>query len=202
MSETFEELIDGKIVGDTEFQTSLEGLDDDAKATAIEAKKVELLKTEAPTWFANASKHEKAYNDTKTRAEKAEAELKKVKPPVDKKADDAGMSTKDFYALNKANVPEEDVDDVLEYAKFKGISVMDALNSSVVKATLAEKSETRRTAQATQTRQTRSQQTTADGASIIANVKAGKGEDAIPNAGSDEAEALFWARRGRKAPQN
>lgn len=202
MSEnTFDSFIEGKINGDTEFQASLENLGDDEKATLIEAKKVELLKTEAPTWFENASKHEKAYNDTKTRAEKAEAALKDKKPPVDKKADDASMSTKDFYALNKANVPEEDVDDVLEYAKFKGISVQDALKSSVVKATLAEKSETRRTAQATNTKGTRPQNTTTDGASIIANVKAGKGEDAIPAAGSAEAEALFWARKGRKPIQ-
>ena len=194
----FDKLIENKIVEDTEFQTSLDGLDDDAKASAIEAKKIELLKSEAPTWFENASKHEKAYNDTKTRAEKAEAELKKAKPPVDKEDSDVSLSTKDFYALNKANVPEEDVDDVLEYAKFKNIPVADALKSSVVKATLAEKAEVRRTAQATNTRQTRTQNTQADGASIIANVKGGKGEDALPNAGTEDAEALFWARRGRK----
>lgn len=195
----FDKFVDGKITADTEFQASLEGLDDDGKVNAIEAKKIELLKTEAPTWFESSSKNEKAYKDTKTRAEAAEAELKKLKPKEDKKADEASMSTKDFYALNKANVPEEDVDDVLEYAKFKGISVQEALNSSVVKATLAEKSETRRTAQATNTRQTRSQNTKTDGASIIANVKSGKGEDAIPSAGTEDAEALFWARRGRKS---
>ena len=194
----FDKFIDGKISGDAEFQASLENLGDDEKTNAIEAKKIELLKTEAPIFFENSSKHEKAYNDQKTRAEKAEADLKKIKPPVDNKKDESSMSTKDFYALNKANVPEEDVDDVLEYAKFKGISVQDALASSVVKATLAEKSEVRRTAQATNTRQTRSQNTKTDGASIIANVKGGKGEDALPNAGTEDAEALFWARRGRK----
>lgn len=193
----FDKFVEDKINGDTEFQTSLEVLDDAAKTVAIEAKKLELLKIEAPTWFENASKHEKAYNDTKTRAEKAEAELKKVKPPVEKKADDASLSTKDFYALNKANVPEEDVDDVLEYARFKNIPVADALKSSVVKATLAEKAEVRRTAQATNTRSTRSQNMQADGASIIANAKT-KGEEALPEAGTEDAEALFWARRGRK----
>lgn len=193
----FDKFVEGKIGEDAEFQASLEALEDDAKAAAIEAKKLELLRTEAPTWFENASKHERAYNDTKTRAEKAEAELKKVKLPVEKKDSDGSLSTKDFYALNKANVPEEDVDDVLEYAKFKNIPVADALKSSVVKATLAEKAEVRRTAQATNTRSTRSQNTQADGAGIIANVKS-KGEEALPEAGTEDAEALFWARRGRK----
>ncbi len=191
---TFEGFIESKISGDTDFQASLENLSDDEKTSLIETKRIELLKTEAPLWFENASKNESSYNNAKARAEKAEAELRKLKPKEENNQNDNSLSTKDFYALNKANVPEEDVDDVLEYAKFKKITVLEALNSSVVKATLAEKAETRRTAQATNTRQTRSQQTTADGASIIANAKS-KGEEALPEAGSAEAEALFWARR-------
>lgn len=190
----FEEMIEGKISENAEFQESLKDLGDDEKNNLIESKRIELLKTEAPIWFENSSKNEKAYNDTKTRAEKAEADLKRLKP-AEKKAEEGSMSTKDFYALNKANVPEEDVDDILEYAKFRNISVSEALGSSIVKATLAEKAETRRTAQATNTRQTRSQQTSADGESIIENVKGGKGEAALPEQGSKEAEALFWARR-------
>lgn len=193
---TFEEMVDEKLAEDADFQSGLDGLSDDEKAERIEARKGEVIRSEAPTWFENATKHEKAYNDTKTRAENAERELKKLKPSTEvKKVDDTGMSTKDFFALSKANVPEEDIDEVLDYAKFKGISVSEALSSSVVRSTLAEKAETRRTSQATNTRQTRTQQTAADGESIIASVKGGKGEDALPEAGSKEAEALFWARR-------
>ena len=191
-------LVDEKLAGDTEFQTTLSTLTDEDKNISIENKRKELFESEYKTLREKADKSEKAEEtakNQKTRAENAEADLKKIKPP--EKKEDGQLSTKDFYALTKANVPEEDIDDVSEYAKFKGITISEALNSSVVKATLADKAESLRVAQATTVRSTRSQGIAIDGDTIISNIK-NKGEDAIPEGGSKEAEALFWARRGKK----
>jgi hypothetical protein len=44
---------------------------------------------------------------------------------------------------------------VLEYAKYKGISVKEALGASILKATLSEKNEERKSAQAVNTGATR-----------------------------------------------
>ncbi|MBP9759667.1 hypothetical protein KBD45_08300 [Candidatus Dojkabacteria bacterium] len=58
------------------------------------------------------------------------------------------LSTLDIIALSKADIVDEDIVEVLEYAKFKKISVSEALKSNVVKATLAEKKENRKAAEA------------------------------------------------------
>ena len=70
--------------------------------------------------------------------------------PAEKQAD-SPVSLKDQYALLQANVPADDIDEVISYAKFKGITVQDALKSSVVTATLSERAEQRKTAEATAT---------------------------------------------------
>ncbi len=51
----------------------------------------------------------------------------------------------------RANVPEDDITDVVEYAQFRKISIAEALKSSTVKNILAEKEEQRTVAQATNT---------------------------------------------------
>lgn len=53
------------------------------------------------------------------------------------------LSSVDTIALTRADVPTEDIQIVIDYAKFKGISIQEALASSVVKAELAEKAEER-----------------------------------------------------------
>jgi hypothetical protein len=64
---------------------------------------------------------------------------------------ESGLSFEDFYALNEARVPKDDIPEVTEYAKLKGISVSEALNSTVVKSILADNAEKRATAAATAT---------------------------------------------------
>jgi hypothetical protein len=66
-----------------------------------------------------------------------------------------GVSLKDSMALINAKVHEDDVDDIIEYAKFKKISISEALKSGVIKATLEEKTEHRATADATNTGKSR-----------------------------------------------
>lgn len=103
------------------------------------------------------------------------------------------LSTKDLFALTKSDVHEDDIDDIVEYAKFKNVSVAEALKLGVVKTILADKKETRKTAQATNTGAGRvgAKKVTAEAVMD----KFSKGD--IPAKGSDEAEKLFWARRGR-----
>ena len=62
-----------------------------------------------------------------------------------------GLTTDDVFTLVKANVPQEDVNDVKEYAKLKGITIAEALNSNVVKTILADKAEQRKVAEGTNT---------------------------------------------------
>lgn len=78
--------------------------------------------------------------------------VKKPAPVAPKKdaevAPNNTLGTKDLYALMEAKVPQEDIDEVVEYAAFKKISVAEALKSSVIKTSLAEKAEQRTTAEA------------------------------------------------------
>lgn len=105
------------------------------------------------------SKEAEIAKNQKIRAEKAEAELKKLKNQQAQQAQQAegegtpkkDLSTEDLYALIDNKVPQEDITDVKEYAQFKGISVAEALKSSVVKSVLSEKAEARKVAQGTNT---------------------------------------------------
>jgi len=96
-------------------------------------------------------KAEELAKNYKIRAEKAETKAKELPVKQPSRQKDADLSTMDIIALSKANIEQEDMADVLEYAKFKGISISEALKSPVVKATIQEKSEMRTTAVAANT---------------------------------------------------
>ena len=68
---------------------------------------------------------------------------------TESKKDD--LSTDDVFTLVQANVPREDIGEVKEYAKLKGISIAEALKSDVVKTILADKAEKRKVADGTNT---------------------------------------------------
>lgn len=90
------------------------------------------------------AKAEELANNYKVRAEKAE-KGKKAAPQAD------GLTTSDILAITRAQINEEDLDEVLEYAKFKKTSISEALKSSILRATLSEKAEERTSAQAVNT---------------------------------------------------
>lgn len=106
----------------------------------------------------------------KIRAEKAE---KQSKGQVQEEATTTShdLSSKDTIALINAKVHEDDVDEVVEYASFKKISLAEALKSSVVKTLLAERVEQRSTADATSTGKTRSGQAKVTGESLLQKAK-------------------------------
>jgi len=62
---------------------------------------------------------------------------------------DGQLSQKDLLAVMKADVNSEDLDEVVDYAKLKGISVTEALKTPMIKSILEQKAEERQTADAT-----------------------------------------------------
>lgn len=157
----------------------------ETEAEQAEVEDVENLKAEL-------AKAKELAENYKVRAEKAEKGKKvEVKPaPISK---EQSLSTKDVIALAKADIDDDDVEEVLEYARFKKIPVSEALKSSVVKATLAERVEMRKTAQATHTGAVKKGGAKLTGEAILA--KAEKGE--LPT--SDDGFAEIWkARKGIK----
>ena len=101
-----------------------------------------------------------------------------------------------MYALNKANVEEEDLSEVIEFAKFKNISVAEALKSSVVKTLLSEKEELRKTANATNIGNVKRGSTQVSDQTLLENASQG----IMPESDEDIqrlAKARFEAKRGK-----
>lgn len=101
---------------------------------------------------------------------------KESKQPKEEKIQEASnsdLSQKELYTLMRNNVHEEDVDEVVEYAKLKNIGVDDALQSSVIKAILIDKEETRKTAEVSNTGNTRKGSTSKDADSLVGKARKG-----------------------------
>lgn len=133
------------------------------------------------------------------RAKKAEAEAKALKAKKPKEPTDeqkpvekqTGITPIDTIALMTAKVTEqEDIEFVAEYAQFKGISVAEALKSSVVKTEMADRQEKRATAEATNTGTARRGTSKPTAEAIMSNVEKGK----FPENPEDLAEARFNAK--------
>lgn len=100
---------------------------------------------------ARLAKAEELANNYKIRAEKAEKKSKDAPVQRTSSQKDEGLSTMDIIALSKANLEQEDMAEVLDFAKYKGITVSEALKSNQIKATLQLNAELRNTAAATNT---------------------------------------------------
>ncbi len=133
------------------------------------------------------------------RAKEAEAELKaakqkiadleKAKAPPEKQD---GISAMDAMALMGAKVTEEeDINEVVDYAKFKGISVSEALKATAIKSILAEKAEQRTTAEATNTSNARRGTTKPSAETILTNASKGK----LPENPEDLADAWIESKK-------
>lgn len=71
-----------------------------------------------------------------------------VKPKVEKKVDTSELTTKDVLYLSKADIHEEDLDEVTNYAAKNGVTVKEA--HKYLKPILEVKVEQRKTAEATE----------------------------------------------------
>lgn len=131
---------------------------------------------DAQTLKERLAKLEENYNNQKKRAEKAESQLKASSVEnknTETKTQENNLSIKDTIAFAKAGLEDEDVEEVLEYARFKKISISEALKSPVISATIKQKEEFRKTSQATYTGSSRTSNTKIDDNSLINNAKKG-----------------------------
>jgi len=132
------------------------------------------------------------------RLKKAEAELKekkdvKVEKTVATKSD-TKLSIFDQKAIFNANIDtQEDLDEILDYASRKNISVAEALKSTVIKATLAENAEIRNSALAVNTGTGRRSGGTVSNERLLADAQNGK----MPESAEDIAK-LARIRLGKK----
>ena len=135
-------LVDEKINSDTDFQATLADMSEEDQVQAIESKKAELVEAEF-------SKLETEKSNQKIRAEKAEALAKQLKKPAGESEapKTPELNLKDIRALQ--DVHDDDVDELVEYAKFKGISIAEVKKNPVIQAHLKVKAEERTTAEAT-----------------------------------------------------
>lgn len=139
---------------------------------------------------AERKKLQDAYEAQKIRAEKAEAAAKH-KEPQEKPLT---LSPKDAILLTRENLTEEeDIDEVIQFAGYKKVSIAEALKDKMLRSILSDRAEERKTAQAAQSKGGTPGTKVSDDALLD---KLSKGE--VPAKGSEEAERLFWARRGRK----
>lgn len=119
------------------------------------------------------AKAEELANNYKIRAEKAEKRSEKTETPKVAPKKSLDLSPADIIAISKANIEAEDIEDVLEYARFKGLPIVEALKSPVVKATLSEKNELRKSAEATHTGTSRRASSVISDAQLLENARKG-----------------------------
>jgi hypothetical protein len=140
---------------------------------------------------------ERAENQ-KIRAEKAEKAEKaaKAKPEVaSKPSPTAGdLTSTDLYALMEAKVPQEDIEEVREYATLKKISVAEALKSSIVKSILSDKAEQRQSALAANVGPSKRSSGKIPDEMLLKNAAEGK----LPDNDAD-LDRLIRARKGYKS---
>lgn len=110
------------------------------------------------------------------------------------KGGNSDLSSMDMYTLMQNEVHQEDISEVSDFAKLKKISIADALKSPIVKNILAEKAEFRKSADAAASGTTRRSTAKVTDEQLGKDLSEGK----IPEKGSEEANRLFWARRGGK----
>lgn len=136
------DVIDQKIATHKEQLTARdEWYEDSNKQLFARTKKAEGFEFKDGKWV----KAQAPAND------KPEDKKPEDKPTIEDKSATEGLSSSDVIAVINAKIPQEDIPDVAEYAKFKKISVAEALNDNVVKLMLADKAEQRKIAEGTAT---------------------------------------------------
>ena len=70
--------------------------------------------------------------------------------PTEPSKEEKGLSALDAVLIAKADVAAEDIDEVIEFANYRKLTIADALKNKTLKTILDERTEERRTAQATQ----------------------------------------------------
>ena len=145
---------------------------------------------------ARLKKAEELARNQRIRAEKAESKLKgdTHKEIPSSKKESSALSNSDIFTLVKANVPEEDVEDVQKYAKMNNLSIKDALNSNFMKSYLSNKASERATAEATYTGAPRKTSSKKTGGQLLSEAQSGN----LPDDPMELAKAREQARLAKK----
>ena len=102
----------------------------DEERSAYTPEEMETLKTsiienekERDEKLVAADKYHKDYESQKIRAEKAESKLKELGGEIEKSK--SQLSPEEILSLAKSDTHPEDLEEIVNYAKFKGISVLE-----------------------------------------------------------------------------
>ena len=161
----------------------MDNYDNDAEETAQTPEVEEVEVEEVEDTDTETEEEEVEEIDWEARAKKAEATIIKAKDKnkapkadkVDAPKTDSKLSIFDQKAIFNADIEtQEDLDEIIDYAERKNISVADALKSTVIKATLNENAEIRNSANAVNTGTGRRASGTVTDAQLMANANSGK----------------------------
>lgn len=157
---------------------------------------IEVLKRKNQELYERMRKAEGFKRDPKTgKWVKPEPKPEEVKP-----VKDSDITLTELHSLLKANVPEEDTNEVRLYARSHGVSITDALKMEEVKAILRTKEEIRRTAEAAATGGGRRGVSKPTNDELLEKARTGE-VDVAKNA-TDLAKARIEARRAERQREN
>lgn len=146
----------------------------------------------------NRKKLSTAINQKIKHRTEAETLRNTVKPPVTTDAkpveNKGNMSMKDALAIMEAKVHADDIAEVEDFARYKGISIAEALKNSTIKTLLSEKAEQRNIAEATNTGTARRSVSKPSDAEILTRAYEGK----LPDDPAALAVARINEKRARK----
>lgn len=173
-----------EVVVDTEVLNSDEGQDSNTDTTGDDDTAARLEKAE-----------EIARNQ-RIRAEKAETALKALKkaPAEGKEKQTTDLSSREIIALR--DVPEDDIDEVIDFARYKGITIAEAKKNTVMQTILRSRAEERATAQAANTSATRRGSKTNSSDVLISKVY--KNEDMSADEMGSAAKSLVDSLKRKK----
>lgn len=170
-----------------EVEEEIEEVEDIEEEDDIEEEEEVVEEDDKDVEIANLKKKNGILNRKLTKAGKTVTTKK-----VTKKAEvNSELSTKDVFSIINAKVDEEDIDEVIKASKLLGKSIKDTLQDDTFKAILAKKVEFRKTAKGANKKGARASGKKLSDNQLLENAKKG----IIPEKGSEDAEALYWARR-------
>lgn len=125
--------------------------------------------------------------------------VKQPKPKTEIKPTETNTTVKeklsqgDLIRIIKADVPEDKIDEILDYAKLKGITVAEALNAPLIKGILNEAVELRKVAEGTNTGSNKRGNAKVSDEALLQNAEKG-----IYPESDDEIARLIKIRRAKK----
>lgn len=179
-----------EVLETTEEQTVAEETTDEG--TTEESKETETSQTDEEKAQLRKDLEEEKRKNAKLfeRAKKAEAAKSSSK-------ETDGLTAEEVYVLFEHKVAQQDIEEVRDYAKLKKLSIADALKTNFIKSLLANKTDERKTATATNTRGGQRGASKVSGEDLLSKAER---TNELPDSEEGMA-AIFQARMARKFPK-